>query len=175
MDASHIPTKQLMQKSKTQGGYSGNVSPSIILEEPMTIEPEVQVQKTFQKLQKKNMSRVELAAINAKYKETLRRVLKSKPTPVMQQLDKEIEELEQKVKNAPEPMMDDDFLYDTEKKNIKKRKNEALAKRNTKKLHRLEQQELILEQERINNQRLQELQKLRLAAELERIQLLEEQ
>ena len=80
------------------------------------LTPAVQVQKTFQKLQKKNMSQLELAAINAKYKETLRQVLNSKPTPVMQQLDNEIKELEQKVKNAPKPMMDDNFLYDSEKK-----------------------------------------------------------
>ena len=62
------------------------------------------------------MSRLELAAINAKCKENLQQVLKFKPTPVMQQFDNEIKELKQKVKNAPKPMMDDNFLYDSEKK-----------------------------------------------------------
>jgi len=72
-------------------------------------------------------------------------------------------------------MMDDNLLYDEEKKNIEKRKNEAIARRDTKKLHRLEQEEMLLEQERMDNMRLAELQKLRLAAELEMIQQLEEQ
>ena len=174
-DSGHIPTEQFLQKLETQGGYSGNTPPNVIPEESMNEGAPMQVQKTFQQLRKKKMTRIEVDTADAKYKQTLRQLFKVKPTPVMQELDKDINELEEKVKNTPEAMMDDNLLYDEEKKNIEKRKNEARTKRDTKKLHRLEQEEMLLEQERMDNMRLAELQKLRLAAELEMIQQLEEQ
>jgi hypothetical protein len=93
----------------------------------------------------------------------------------MQHLDGEIKQLEEKVKKTPEPLMDEGVSYEEQKKKIEKRKNDAKTKQDTKKVHKLEQQELILEQERIDTMRLEELQKLRLAAELEWIQHLEEQ
>ena len=93
----------------------------------------------------------------------------------MHHLDKEIKQLEEKVKKTPEPLMDEGVLYEQQKKKIEKRKNEAIQKQNTEKLHRLEQQELILEQERSERLRLEELQKLQLAAEQELISYLEEQ
>ena len=83
----------------------------------------------------------------------------------MQHLDEEIKKLEEAVKKAPEALMNEDFLYEEEKTKIEKRKNDAIAKRDTKKVHRLEQEELILE----DRMRLEELQKLRLAAEMELI------
>jgi paraquat-inducible protein B len=157
-DSGHIPTKQFLQKLETQGGYSGNGN--AIPEEPMNEGAPMQVQKTFQQLRKKKMTRVEVDTADAKYKQTLRQLFQVKPTPVMQELDKDIKELEQKVKNTPEAMMDDSLVYNEEKKNIEKRKNEAIARRDTKKLHRLEQEEMLLEQERMDNMRLAELQKL---------------
>ena len=57
-------------------------------------------------------ARLQADTADAKYKQTLRQLFKVKPTPVMQELDKDIKEPEQKVKNAPEAMMDDNFLYD---------------------------------------------------------------
>ena len=77
--------------------------------------------------------------------------------------------------NAPEPLMNEDFLYEHEKQSIEKRKNEAIAKRDSKKLHKLEQQEMILEQERSDQLWLEELQKLQIAAEQELIRQLEDQ
>ena len=108
---------------------------------------------------------------DAKYKQTMEQNFKAKPTPSMQHLDEEIKKLEEAVKKAPEPLMNEDFLYEEEKTKIEKRKNDAIAKRDTKKVHRLEQQELILE----DRMRLEELQKLRLAAEMELIRQLEDQ
>ena len=71
--------------------------------------------------------------------------------------------------------MDENFLYKEEKKQIKKRRNKAVARRDTKRIHKLEQEELILEQENNDRMRLEELQKLKLAADMELIQHLEEQ
>ena len=131
----------------------------------------MQAPQVFQKLRKKKMSRFELNTADAKYKQTIEQIFKAQPTPSMQHLDEEIKKLEEAVKKAPEPLMNEDFLYEEEKTKIEKRKNDAIAKRDTKKVHRLEQEELILE----DRMRLEELQKLRLAAEMELIRQLEDQ
>jgi len=154
-DSTHIPTtEEFLQKLETRGAYSGRSHSTVIPEEPMTEATPTQAPKVFQQLRKKKMSRFQLDSTDAKYKQTLQEVFKSKPTPAMQNLQKEIDE---------------------QKQNIEKRKNEATSQPNTKKVHRLEQEEMILEQERNDNIRLEELQKLQLAAELELIQHLEEQ
>ena len=69
-------------------------------------------------------------------------------------MEEEIKQLEEAVKRAPEPLMDENFLY----------------KEDTKKIRKLEQEELILEQEKNDRMRLEELQKLKLAADMELIQ-----
>ena len=61
-----------------------------------------------------------------KYKQTIEEFYKSKPTPSMQKLDKEINELKQAVKNAPEPLMNKDFVCEHKKQNIEKRKKQAI-------------------------------------------------
>ena len=143
--------------------------------EPIIEGQPVQAPQVFQKLRNKKYTRFELDKADANYKQTIKQFFNAKPTPSMQHLDEEIKQLEEKVKKTPEPLMDEGVSYEEQKKQIEKRKNDAKTKRDTKKVHRLEQQELILEQERIDTMRLEELQKLRLAAELEWIQHLEEQ
>jgi len=178
-DSSHIPTEEFIQKLEKRGAYGeGNepqkrIAPTVIPPEPITEGGPTQAPQEFQKLRKKKMTRFELDTAGAKYRQTIEQFFKAKPTPVMQNLEEEIKRLEEAVKKAPEPMMDENFLYKEEKKQIEKRKNEAIQKQQTKKLHRLEQQELILEQERNERLRLEELQKLQLAAEQELISYLE--
>ena len=78
----------------------------------MTKGPPVQVQKVLQKLRNKKMTRLELGTANTKYKQTIKEFYKSKPTSMMQKLDKEIKDLEQAVNNAPEPLTNEDTPED---------------------------------------------------------------
>jgi len=185
-DSGHIPTEQFLQKLEKRGAYStneaqkratysGSTQPTAIPLEPIIEGQPVQAPQVFQKLRKKKYTRFELDKADVNYKQTIKQFFNAKPTPSMQHLDEEIKQLEGKVKKTPEPLMDEGVSYEEQKKKIEKRKNDAKTKQDTKKVHKLEQQELILEQERIDTMRLEELQKLRLAAESEWIQHLEEQ
>ena len=145
-DSSHIPTKQFLQKLEKRGAeggneaqkrpiYSGSMPATVIPSEPITGGQPVQAPQVFQKLRKKKMTRFELNTADAKYKQTIEQIFKAKPTPSMQHLDEEIKKLEEAVKKAPEALMNKVFLYEEEKTKIEKRKNDAIAKRDTKKVH----------------------------------------
>ena len=100
---------------------------------------------------------------DTKYKQTIKEFYKSEPTPSMQKLEKENKDLKQGAKNAPKPSMHEDFVCSHQSRASKK------GRRDSKKLHKFKQQEMILEQERSDQLWLEELQKQQLASEQELI------
>ena len=53
------------------------------------------------------MTRFELDTAGTKYKQTIEKIFKAKPTPAIRNLEEEIKQLEEAVKRAPEPLRDE--------------------------------------------------------------------